>query len=385
MLREVFRQTIATWFLVGACVAPWCCAMGGQARSGRAARGSRTAFYDHAAYARGRSLWAKGDLGGAARAFAAMVQTSAGAETWTWSIALLCETHSVAGMRDAVRAPSPIFISSMTFQGRTCYRLCAGLAPSRAALLRQGRPRPKDPALRPFPVRLAAFAAGPPPAAAGASLDSSGASPPTSSPEEVPLQKPSPVEQSPSNGVKAGQGLVAASGEAAGRSANAGAEAAPRRGAVHQPEGEVWFQKGLQAYQNGRRSEADEDFERALAADPERPEVLNNLGILRLEEKRYAEAEALFRKALAVDPEYARAHLNLAGALWGQKKQAEAVAEARKAAELDPSDVHAHLSLASFYLALGQRPEAETEAKRVLLLDPGNMQAKAFLAGVPSP
>jgi tetratricopeptide (TPR) repeat protein len=371
------RRALFAGLLLGACLAAYGPGFAGApAAHGQAgARRAPPALYDRTDYERGRALWAKGDLGAAAEAFDGMLRAPAGGEVWSWSVALLCESGGVEEVARSVRGPAPVFLIPVTFKGRDCYRLCAGLERSRPGLLRLGRPRLEDPALRPFPVRLS-----PPGGGHSPNLSvSHGAPPPRhtqpaeASIEKLPAQKGSPPERAPGPAAGPGTGV------------SPSPEGGPRQGAVRRPEGEVWFQKGLQAYQDGRRSEADEDFERALAADPERPEVLNNLGILRLEEKRYKEAEALFRKALAVDPEYARAHLNLAGALWGQKKQAEAVTEARKAAELDPSGVHAHLSLASFYLALGQRQEAEAEAKRVLMLDPGNMQAKAFLAAAPSP
>ncbi len=375
------RRALFAWLLLGACLAAAGQGFAGAPAGHRqaAARHAPPALYDRAEYERGRALWAKGELGGAAEAFEGMLGAPAGGEVWTWSVALLCESGGVEGMARSVSGPTPVFLIPVTFKGRDCYRLCAGLERSRSGVLRLGRPRLGDPALRPFPVQIRPPSGGHQAAVpvSEEALPPHDARPPEAPSEKVPPRKVLPSEQAVSPTVAPGQG--------ADRPPDTGAQAGPRQGAVHQPEGEVWFRKGLQAYQSGRRSEADEDFERALAADPERPEVLNNLGILRLEEKRYTEAEALFRKALAVDPEYARAHLNLAGALWGQRKQAEAVAEARKAAELDPSDVHAHLSLASFYLALGQRPEAEAEAKRVLLLDPGNLQAKAFLAAAPSP
>ncbi len=375
-------RALLAWLLAGACLAAAGPRFAGAPAEHRqaAARRAPPALYDRAEYERARALWAKGELRGAAEAFEGMLRAPAGGEVWTWSVALLCDAQGVKGMVRSVRGPGPVFLVPVAFMGRHCYRLCSGLEKNRSELLRLGRPRLEDPALRPFPVRLPPPGGGESRAVVPASEVASPpheAQPAAASSEKVPPRRLLSSEPA--------SGPAAAPGEGAGRPPDAGAKAGPRQGAVHRPEGEVWFQKGLQAYQGGRRSEADEDFERALAADPERPEVLNNLGILRLEEKRYTEAEALFRKALAVDPEYARAHLNLAGALWGQKKQAEAVAEARKAAELDPSDVHAHLSLASFYLALGQRPEAEAEAKRVLLLDPGNLQAKAFLAAAPSP
>jgi tetratricopeptide (TPR) repeat protein len=153
--------------------------------------------------------------------------------------------------------------------------------------------------------------------------------------------------------------------------------------AGHRAEGEAWFQQGLSAQSKGQRARAVECYQRALAADPDRPEVLNNLGVLSLEQNRFDEARALFIRAIAQSPAYARAHLNLAGALWGLGRRDEALAEARQAVTMDPTAVTAHLTLASFLLAMNMRAEAAEEARRVLALEPGNEQARVFLKADP--
>jgi tetratricopeptide (TPR) repeat protein len=162
--------------------------------------------------------------------------------------------------------------------------------------------------------------------------------------------------------------------------------------AAHRAEGEAWFQKGLSAQSKSQRAQAIEYYQRALAVDPDRPEVLNNLGVLSLEQNHYEEAGDLFMRAIAQSPAYARAHLNLAGALWGLGRRDEALAEARKAAAMDPTAVATHLTLASFLLAMNMKAEASEEARRVLLLEPANAQALVFLnasaaapAGEPGP
>ncbi len=162
--------------------------------------------------------------------------------------------------------------------------------------------------------------------------------------------------------------------------------------AAHRAEGEAWFQQGLAAQSKGQRARAVECYQRALAVDPDRPEVLNNLGVLSLEQNRFDEARVLFTRAIAQSPAYARAHLNLAGALWGLGRRDEALAEAHQAVAMDPTAVASHLTLASFLLAMNMKAEAAEEARRVLALEPANAQAKVFLntgpatrAGEPGP
>lgn len=147
---------------------------------------------------------------------------------------------------------------------------------------------------------------------------------------------------------------------------------------VPSKEGRTWFNKGLAALAKGNVGEAESDFKEALRADPGRPEILNDLGIVRLRQGRYSESEKLFRRALEKSPNYARARLNLSGALWGLGRKDEAVVEAERAVKLDPDDVNGFLTLASFYFALGDTDKAAVAAQRALLLDPGNSRARAI-------
>jgi predicted O-linked N-acetylglucosamine transferase (SPINDLY family) len=65
---------------------------------------------------------------------------------------------------------------------------------------------------------------------------------------------------------------------------------------------EVWNNRGVcqKATQNG--AAAEESFRRALALEPESPQVLANLGFLLYERMRYDEARPLLRRAHELDP-----------------------------------------------------------------------------------
>jgi TolA-binding protein len=198
------------------------------------------------------------------------------------------------------------------------------------------------------------------------------ASPPAAKapPSAPPLASPAPAASAPS---------ATAPPLASPRSASAGTVRAPGVSEGKRKEAEVWFQKGVTAFNKGQRKEAETCYRQALKADPGRPEVMNNLGILYLEQNRFTEARDLFEGAISKSPAYSRAHLNLAGALWGLNQRDKAIQEAREASLLDPKDVNAHLTLSSFLLAEDRWQEAALEARAVLALDPQNARAKVLL------
>jgi hypothetical protein len=353
-----------------------CLALAGCLLSAAAAPAAQPPLYDAPLHAKAGSALAAGDLEGAMRAYCDMFAGRASGTLWTLSAVLLCDPAEVAPTVASIKGIQPVFVQAKLYQGKWCYRICAGLSKDRNEpfrwrtllpphLLAEGPfPVPvmlpcSTPALTPAPVQ-----------APNRSEAETTPAPPVTEPAPGPL--PSSTKLPP---------LTPATSAKTPPAVGSGAANA-RKG-----EGEAWFQKGLAAQNAGRRNDAEEDYKRSLEADPDRPEVLNNLGILYLQQNRYDEARSLFTKAIAKSPSYARAHLNLAGVMWGLEDRNGALMEAREAVALDPSDVSAHLTLASFLLAQGQKSEAAEQARRALLLDPGNAQAKVFLTtstGLPS-
>lgn len=319
---------------------------------------AQKSLYDAEACRRGGTALQSGDMEGALRNYCDMFAGRPEGALWTLSAMLVCEASQVAPYVASIRSPLPVFVQLRIYQGRPCYRICAGVTKDRSEAVRWRTLLPQELlAEGPFPVPAVADCT-PSPALGGQGPTPTKAIPPAPAPVQLPLLPPA---------------------------------APPVPSAItipdsnHRAEGEAWFQKGLAAQSKGQRALALECYQSALRSDPERPEVLNNLGILSLQENRYAEARSLFDRALAKSPSYARAHLNLAGALWGLGQRDEALAEAQKAVTLDPKDVSAHLTLASFLLSKGLKTEASEEARRALLLDPNNEQAKVFLRTGASP
>src|SRR5215831_10178801 len=73
--------------------------------------------------------------------------------------------------------------------------------------------------------------------------------------------------------------------------------------AMPQAGAEVWNNRGVCQQRLGERAAAEQSFRRALALEPESPEICANLGFLLCESRRYDAARPLLRKASERDPE----------------------------------------------------------------------------------
>lgn len=75
---------------------------------------------------------------------------------------------------------------------------------------------------------------------------------------------------------------------------------------------EVYNNLGLVLKKSGRKEEAYQAYNRALALQKDYPEALNNLGVLLLEDGSRERAKTNFQKAISLNKDYADPHFNLA-------------------------------------------------------------------------
>jgi Flp pilus assembly protein TadD/4-amino-4-deoxy-L-arabinose transferase-like glycosyltransferase len=129
----------------------------------------------------------------------------------------------------------------------------------------------------------------------------------------------------------------------------------------------------------GRMEEAAEFFREALAAEPDRPEALHNLGVALLRLGRAEEALAGLRRAAAARPDSPAIHNSLGSALEEVGRVEEATGEYRRAMECDAGYYLARVNLAR--LALRQRRPAEAifHLEEAVRLKPGLPQALRLL------
>ncbi len=329
------------------------------------AAGAAGPSYDPSVYVAGREALVRGDVDGAVSAFCSMLRPQAGKPLYTVSVVLLCHRENLRGEFSKLSTVAPVFVQEVPYKGQTCYRVCAGLSSSKGDLRAVlERLPPETLALHPF-VTAVTWPCGAPSPERGGGMEAEAR-------EGKPVAARPAPEKAPALGTKSPVPAPDPNVPTSPRS--------PAADGVSAASSETWFRKGLAAYAQGRRGEAEACYRKALEVLPGRPEVLNNLGVLCLEDRRLEEARGLFEEALGRAPAYGRARLNLAGALWGLGHEPEALEEALRAAELDPNDPAAHLTLASFYLARGEKVEALAEAEKVLALDPSNERAQVFAA-----
>jgi tetratricopeptide (TPR) repeat protein len=108
----------------------------------------------------------------------------------------------------------------------------------------------------------------------------------------------------------------------------------------------------------GQLDVAEKTLWTVLSSDPNNPDALVLLGIVRGRQKRYAEAEALFRRVLQLTPNSLVAHRNLAEALIAQNKPDAALEVYQEVVKLAPHDDSAKLELARLHLSRGEFADA---------------------------
>jgi TolB-like protein/predicted Zn-dependent protease len=133
---------------------------------------------------------------------------------------------------------------------------------------------------------------------------------------------------------------------------------------------------------SARLAAVKSSLDRALALDPNLPEVHLALGYYRRNEGDHARALAEFREAEKGLPNSAVVIGAIAKAQKGLGHWDEAIAELRRAIELDPRNVVASNNLALTYAELRRFPEALATLDRVLAWAPTNPRALVLKAEV---
>jgi len=129
----------------------------------------------------------------------------------------------------------------------------------------------------------------------------------------------------------------------------------------------------------GRLDEALASFTQAIALKPDFAEAHSNLGNTLKELGRLDEAEASYIKAIALKPDYARAYGNLGTTLQELGRLDEALASYTQAIALKPDYVDAHNNLGITLQKLGRLDEAEASFRQAIASKPGYAEAHVNL------
>lgn len=106
------------------------------------------------------------------------------------------------------------------------------------------------------------------------------------------------------------------------------------------------FGQAVEAFQQGRYSEAETAARAVVRADPRDARALGLLGVILDAERKYGEAESVYLQALRLAPDSAALHNNLGNHYLAQGEAARARAQFLKVVGIDPGHPNANLQLA---------------------------------------
>lgn len=136
----------------------------------------------------------------------------------------------------------------------------------------------------------------------------------------------------------------------------------------------------VERHQAGDLATARALYQEVLERQPEQPDALHLLGVLRDQQGAHAEAVDLISRAIAISPGEASFHGNRGTALLALQRDDEAEESYRKALELDPAYAEGHYNLANLLRARGLVAEARGHFEQAIMLQPGHVQARSNLA-----
>ena len=109
------------------------------------------------------------------------------------------------------------------------------------------------------------------------------------------------------------------------------------------------YNRGREAFQEGRYAEARRELEAAQRLRPDDADVLNLLGLVYFKTNAFPEAEVIYRRLIAENPNVFILHSNLGLILFKQGKGEEAEHYLLRAVELRPNYAKSHLYLGLLY------------------------------------
>ena len=131
----------------------------------------------------------------------------------------------------------------------------------------------------------------------------------------------------------------------------------------------IHFLRGAVRERQGRWQEAEQDLQRALALEPEQPEVLNYLGYGWIDRgENLEEGLALLERAVRLSPDAGHIIDSLGWAQYRLGRYDDALNNLERAAELTPTDPAINDHLGDLYWALSRRREARYQWERALSL-----------------
>ena len=135
------------------------------------------------------------------------------------------------------------------------------------------------------------------------------------------------------------------------------------------------LQSAIKAHKAGLLADAEAQYRRVLQNQPDDPDALNFLGMLRGQSGDATEAATLLKRSVEADPTNPHAWLNLGNVLVILHKDEEARTAFTKATELAPGFAMAWFNLGVCLGRCKQPLEAASALHRALKIEPGHLRA----------
>ncbi|GJM43811.1 MAG: hypothetical protein DHS20C21_06530 [Gemmatimonadota bacterium] len=130
---------------------------------------------------------------------------------------------------------------------------------------------------------------------------------------------------------------------------------------------------GDQYRASGLPVKAAEEYEKALALDPEKHEVYPRLGYALIEAKQFERAIKIYNRYVDLAPKECEPHASLGFAYLKQNLTDQAIASYERALELCPDDPNAYTNLGKVYMEGGYDIEAIEAFRRSVELNPDDI------------
>ena len=152
--------------------------------------------------------------------------------------------------------------------------------------------------------------------------------------------------------------------------------------ALSPQDAEAHYNLGVTLKELGKLEEAEASYKQAIALKPGYAEAHSNLGATLQELGRLDESETSFTQAMSLTPDYAESFYNLGITLQELGRLDEAEASYNQAIALKPDYAEAHSNLGKTFKDLGRLDEAEASYTQAIALKPDYPSAKHMLAAL---
>src|SRR5579885_1530031 len=132
------------------------------------------------------------------------------------------------------------------------------------------------------------------------------------------------------------------------------------------------FTYGVAFFQHGYLEQAEASFKQVIAARPNDPEALYNLGTLYLRRNALADSQGLLERAVKLRPNYPEAWNNLGMIAAQENRGGDAVRCFEKALELRPAYTTALVNLGNLYRREGDFANSQKILERALVVSPND-------------